>query len=463
MDPSGQHAAYPLEASIMSQRLIVIGGVAAGMSAAAKAKRVNRDLDVIVYEKGSFISYAACGMPYLLAGDVPDHQALIVRTPEQMAKQGLQVHLRHEVLAVDPQAKVVTVRNLDEGRDFVQAYDKLVIATGARPAWPSLPGSQLGGIFGLRSLQSGVVLQQFLAEQKPSKAVVVGGGYIGVEMAESLRRLGLEVTVIIRSGKVLSATLDDNVRELVHAEMARHGVEIIQSAPVAFDGDGQVRAVVTLEQSFPCDVALLGMGVRPNVELAQAAGVALGPTGALASDDHMRTNLPDVYTGGDCAEAWHLVAGRPAYIPLGSTANKQGRVAGANAAGGDAVFRGVVGTTVVRCFELTVASTGLTALQARSAGFHVQETLIQAPDISHYFPGVADIHVKLVVDRASERLLGGQIVGAHGVAKRVDILATALYNHMTIFDLRQLDLSYAPPFAPVWDPILVAANVAAAE
>ena len=447
----------------MSRRLIVIGGVAAGMSAAAKAKRANRDLEVVVYEKGPFISYAACGMPYLLAGDIPDHQALIARTPEQMAKQGVLVYLRHEVIAVDPQARRVTVRDLDGGREFVQDYDQLIIASGARPAWPPIPGSQLDGIFGLRSLQSGLAVQRFLAEYKPSKAVVVGGGYIGVEMAETLRRLGLEVTVIIRSGKVLSATLDDDVRKLVHAELERHGVKLIQSTPIAFDGTGLVKAVVTREQSFPCDLALLGMGVRPNVELAQAAGVALGPTGAIASDDHMRTNVPDVYTAGDCAEAWHLVTGRPAYIPLGSTANKQGRVAGTNAAGGDAVFRGIVGTTVVRCFELTVASTGLTAVQARAAGFEVQETLIQAPDVSHFFPGAADLHVKLVVDRGSDRLLGGQIVGVHGVAKRVDTLATALYNHMTVAELRQLDLSYAPPFAPVWDPILVAANVAASE
>jgi NADPH-dependent 2,4-dienoyl-CoA reductase/sulfur reductase-like enzyme len=447
----------------MSQRLIVIGGVAAGMSAAAKAKRANRDLEVVVYEKGSFISYAACGMPYLLAGDIVAHQALIQRTPEQMAGQGVLVHLRHEAMAVDPQAGTVTIRDLDGGRSFVQIYDRLVIGTGARPSWPSLPGSQLDGIFGLRSLQSGLVVRRFLAEHKPSKAVVIGGGYIGVEMAETLHRLGLEVTLIIRSGKVLSATLDDDMRKLVHAELSRNGVQVIHGTPTAFEGKGLVEAVVTGEQSFPCDLAVLGMGVRPNVELAEAAGVALGPTGAIATDDHMRTNLPNVYAAGDCAEAWHLVTGQPAYIPLGSTANKQGRVAGANAAGGDAVFRGIVGTTVVRCFELTIATTGLTGTKARAAGFDVRETLIQASDIAHYFPGALDINVKLVVDRESDRLLGGQIVGVHGVAKRVDILATALYNRMTISDLRQLDLSYAPPFAPVWDPILVAANVAASE
>jgi len=245
--------------------------------------------------------------------------------------------------------------------------------------------------------------------------------------------------------------------------LARHGVEVVQSTPTGFEGKKRLEAVSTSDRSHTCELVLLGLGALPNVELAQTAGVALGPTGAIATDTSMGTNLPDVYAAGDCAEAWHLVTGQPAYIPLGSTANKQGRVAGTNAAGGQATFNGVVGTMVVRCFDLTVASTGLTAAKARASGLDAQETMIQAKDVAHYFPGTADIHVKLVVNGADNRLLGGQIVGRRGVAKRIDTLATALYNRMTVADLQQLDLSYAPPFAPVWDPILVAANVAAKE
>jgi NADPH-dependent 2,4-dienoyl-CoA reductase/sulfur reductase-like enzyme len=312
----------------------------------------------------------------------------------------------------------------------------------------------------VRSLESGLALQRFLDGHKPHRAVVVGGGYIGVEMAETFRRLGLSVTMIVRSGKVLRSTLDDDLRDLVHAELARQGVEVVHSTPVAFEGRGQVEVVVTEDGQLPCDVALLGVGTQPNAELARAAGVILGATGAIATDSTMRTNLPDVYAAGDCAEALHLVTGKPAYIPLGSTANKQGRVAGTNAAGGQEVFGGIVGTMVVRAFDLVVASTGLTAARARALGYTVQEALIRARDIAHYFPGAADIHVKLVVEEGSGRLLGGQIVGKQGVAKRVDVLATALYNRMTVADLQRLDLSYAPPFAPVWDPILVAANVA---
>jgi NADPH-dependent 2,4-dienoyl-CoA reductase/sulfur reductase-like enzyme len=291
--------------------------------------------------------------------------------------------------------------------------------------------------------------------------VVLGGGYIGVEMAEAFRGLGLDVTMIVRSGQVMRTTIDDDVRDLVHAELERQGVTIVQGTPTAFEGTDRVQAVVTAQGRLPCDLVLLGLGAQPNVDLARRAGVALGPTGAIATDEQMATNLPGIYAAGDCAEALHLVTGHPAYIPLGSTANKQGRVAGENAAGGQATFGGVVGTMVVRCFGLVVASTGLTATSARSEGLDVKETMIKAQDISHYMPGSAPIHIKLVVDAASRRLVGGQIAGQKGVAKRVDVLATAIQARMTVDELRRLDLSYAPPFAPAWDPILVAANIAA--
>jgi NADPH-dependent 2,4-dienoyl-CoA reductase/sulfur reductase-like enzyme len=445
----------------MKERLVVIGGVAAGMSAAAKARRENPGLEVVVYEKGSFISYAACGMPYWIAGDIPDFRALIVRTPEQMAKQGVTVHIYHQVTAIDPESRTVTVRDLLAEREFDQAYDHLVIATGARPARPPVPGAELAGVLALRSLKSGLDLERFVRERKPQRVVLVGGGYIGVEMAETFQRLGLSVTMLIRSGKLLRATLDDDMRRPVEAELASHGIELVHGTPVAFEGDGWVDAVVTDDRRYPCDLVLLGLGARPNVELAQAAGLALGATGAIATDSTLRTSLPEVYAAGDCAEALHLVTGEPAYIPLGSTANKQGRVAGTNAAGGQETFGGVVGTMAVRAFDLAAACAGLTANKARALGYAVQETTIQAKDSAHYFPGATDMHVKLIADEASGRLLGGQIVGEKGVAKRIDVLAAALYNCMTIADIQRLDLSYAPPFAPVWDPILVAANVAA--
>jgi NADPH-dependent 2,4-dienoyl-CoA reductase/sulfur reductase-like enzyme len=386
-----------------------------------------------------------------------------------MAKEGVEVHVRHHVTAIDPDARTVTVRDLAEERTFTKGYHRLVIATGARPLQPPLPGRDLEGVFVLRSLTEGRALKRFVdgdgdEGRNPERALIIGGGYVGVEMAETFRRLGLEVTMVIRSGQVMRTALDDDVREVVEEELARRGVRVVMGRPLAFEGRDRVEAAVVEGQGgrerHPYDVALLGVGVRPHVALAEAAGVALGATGAIATDDHMRTNLPDVYAAGDCAEAFHLITQRPAYIPLGSTANKQGRVAGTNVAGGEAAFGGVVGTMVTRVFDLAVARTGLTTAQAQALGYAAQATTIKALDRSHYFPGVSHIHVKLVVDGETGRLLGGQVVGRFGVAKRVDVLATALHHRLTVPDLQRLDLSYAPPFAPVWDPILVAANVA---
>jgi NADPH-dependent 2,4-dienoyl-CoA reductase/sulfur reductase-like enzyme len=269
------------------------------------------------------------------------------------------------------------------------------------------------------------------------------------------------VTLLIRSGQVLRTSLDDDVRPWVEKELAAHDVEVVQGIPSALEGTGQVTAVVADQETYPCDMVLLGVGAAPNAELAHQAGVALGSTGAIATDEGTRTNVPGIYAAGDCAEVLHRVTGEPVYLPLGSTANKQGRVAGTNAAGGRATFGGVVGTMIVRCFDLGVASTGLTTAQARALGYQVEETAISARDLSHYFPGTREMLVKLVADGQNGRLLGGQIVGAPAAAKRIDTLAAALHNRMTVPDLQGLDLAYAPPFAPVWDPILVAANVAA--
>jgi NADPH-dependent 2,4-dienoyl-CoA reductase/sulfur reductase-like enzyme len=431
------------------------------MSAAAKARRTDRQLEVLVYEKGPYISYGACGMPYYIAGDIPDPQALIARTPAQMEKQGVRVHLHHEVSAIDAAAHQVTVIDHQAGNERRIDYDKLVIATGARPTVPELPGTNLAGVFSLRPFESGLAIRRYIEEESPKRAVVVGGGYIGVEMAETFRRLGLSVTVVIRSGQVLRTTVDDDVRELVSAELDFHGVIVVRGQPEAIEGNGRVEAVVTPSDRIPCDIVLFGLGASPNTEIAADAGVELGQTGAIATNDAMCTNLPGIYAAGDCAEAFHIVTGQPAYIPLGSTANKQGRVAGENAAGGDARFHGIAGTMVVRCFDQAIATTGLTETAAREMDYDARARLIQDRDIPHYMPGSAPIHIKLVVDDNDGRLLGGQIVGRKGVAKRVDVLAAALHNQMTVDELRRLDLSYAPPYAPVWDPILVAANVTA--
>ena len=443
----------------VSQRLVVVGGVAAGMSAASKARRVNPELEIVAFERSGYVSYGACGLPYLISGVVPDPHDLIARTPEQFARQGIEARVHHEVVAMDAAAKTVTVRDLERGEEFTLGYGVLVLAAGGTPARPPIPGMELGGIFTLRTVEDGLAIREFLARERPRRAVIVGGGYIGLEMAEAFHRLGLETAVLEMLPQVLP-NFDADMAGLVVEELERQGVAIFTEHPVeGFEGDGRVRQVAAAGQTFPADIALLAVGVRPNITLAREAGIALGPTGAVAVDDHLRTNLPDVYAAGDVAEVKHLVTGKPAYIPLGTTANKQGRVAGENAAGGDATFRGVVGTAVVKIFDLEAARTGLTEREAREQGYDVRAIKIQHGTRAHYYPGGSPLHVKLIVE-GNGRLLGAQMIGREGAAKRIDVIAAALQAGWTVEELSRLDLSYAPPFSPVWDPILVAANVA---
>lgn len=444
----------------MGERLVVIGGVAAGMSAAAKARRTNKDLDIVVYEKSGFVSYGSCGFPYFIKGDIPRIEDVIVRTPEQFAKQGIRALVHHEVIAIDTEAHTVRVRNLDTGEEFTDHWDKLILTTGGTAARPPIPGLELQGIFTLRTPEDAIAVRRWIDEAQPRRGVVVGGGYIGLEMAEALAAHGIQVTLLEMLPQVMP-NMDADMAAHVQEELERQGVNLQLEHPVeAFEGNGRVREVLAGGERFPADIVIFSVGVKPNVTLAKQAGIVLGPTGAVAVDDHMRTNVPNVWAAGDVAEVHHLVTGKPAYIPLGTTANKQGRVAGTNAAGGDAAFGGVVGTAVVKVFDLHAARTGLSEREAREEGFDVAIVTIKSSSKAHYMPHPSPIHVKLVFEKGSHRLLGGQIVGREGVAKRIDIIATALHAGWTTYDLAKLDLAYAPPFSPVWDPILVAANVA---
>ena len=444
----------------MSERLIVVGGVAAGMSAAAKARRTNPDLEIEVYEKTGYVSYGACGIPYFVKGEIPNVDDLIARTPEQFAKQRIYAHTYHEVLDINVENHTVRVRNLDTGEEFTDHWDKLILTTGGVAARPPIPGLDLPVIFTVRTPEDGLAIRQWIAEQRPTRGLIVGGGYIGLEMAEALAAHGIHVTIVEMLPQVMP-NMDADMVEHIQAELERQGVDLQLEHPVeAFEGDGRVREVVAGGEHFPADIVIFSVGVKPNVTLAKQAGIVLGPTGAVAVDDHMRTNVPNVWAAGDVAEVHHLVTGKPAYIPLGTTANKQGRVAGTNAAGGDAAFGGVVGTAVVKVFDLHAARTGLSEREAREEGFDVAIVTIKSSSKAHYMPHPSPIHVKLVFEKGSHRLLGGQIVGREGVAKRIDIIATALHAGWTTYDLAKLDLAYAPPFSPVWDPILVAANVA---
>jgi NADPH-dependent 2,4-dienoyl-CoA reductase/sulfur reductase-like enzyme len=447
----------------MGERLIVIGGCAAGMSAASKVRRTNPDLETVVYEKTGFVSYGSCGLPYYVSGLVSDHNRLVARTPEQFAARGIEVHLHHEVTQIDSANRRIRVTDLEGGESRYDSYDKLVITTGGRPA--SLPGcthAELGGVFVVRAVEDGIAIRQFIQREKPKHAVIVGAGYIGLEMAESFGALGLQTTVIGRPPQVLKR-FDPDMAQLVQEDLEKRDVRLSLGDEVKAleeDARGRVRRVISSRGTFDADLVLLALGVRPNAELANAAGVALGETGAIATDSRMRTNLTGVYAAGDCAEAHHRITGRGTYIPLGTTANKQGRVAGTNVAGGDAEFEGIVGTAITKVFDLYAALTGLSEKEARVLGYAAKATTIKAPGQAHYYPGHESVHVKLVVEEGSGLLLGGQSVGGEGAGRRINVLATALLKQMTIEELSSLDLAYVPPISPVWDPLLVAANVA---
>ncbi|WP_456476856.1 FAD-dependent oxidoreductase [Oceanithermus sp.] len=442
----------------MSKRLVVIGGVAAGMSAAAKAKRSNPELEVVAFEKSHYVSYGACGLPYYLAGWIENVEKLVARTPEKFAKQGVTALVRHEVVEVDYEGRRVRVAALDEGREFWQSFDYLVVSTGARPVVPPLEGAGLEGVFTLRQPEDGVAIRAALADAR--RTVIVGGGYVGLEVAEAFRAQGKEVTLIELEPRVLPGA-DPEVSELVREELERNGVEVLTGTRVeAFAGDGRVERVVTSAGELPADLVLLSVGIRPNVELATSFGVATGPTGAIAVDEQLRTNLESVWAAGDVAESRHLLTGQPYWLPLGDVANKHGRTAGTVIAGKKAAFKGVVGSAITKVFERAIAFTGLSEADAKAAGFDAKSVWIKSADRAHYYPNPHPLHVKLVYEAGSGRLLGAQLVGHFNDALRIDVVATLLHRGGTVEDLRALDLAYAPPFSPVWDPLLVAANQA---
>jgi len=443
----------------VSTRFIVVGADAAGMSAASEARRVDPGLNIIAYDRGGYASYSQCGLPYLVGNVVSNHQRLIARSVTEFAERGIAVHLGHEVTAVDPMRHVLQVRD-SQGTETEQGYDQLLLATGASPIPPVIPGLDLDGVFHLDVMEDGLAIRTYIQKYQPKRAVIIGGGYIGLEMAENLQRLGLAVALVQRGPQVFPS-VDVGITLPINEELARHGVDVsmCESVVEACGGaDGRVAEVQTSQGPIPADVVLVATGVRPSTALAEAAGIDLGVNGAIAVDDHQRTSAPDVFAAGDCAEHWHRLLRRPTWIPLGTTANKQGRIAGRNAAGGDETFAGIVGTAVVRVFDLEVGRTGLTEREAAAAGLSCMVTSLDSTDYAGYLPGARALTVKLVTEQGTGRLLGGQAVGYGGVAKRIDVLATALYADMTVDELTRLDLAYAPPFNSVWDPIQVAAT-----
>jgi CoA-dependent NAD(P)H sulfur oxidoreductase len=420
--------------------LVVIGGVAAGLSAAARARRIDPRLPITVLEKGPEISYGACGLPYLVEGRVRTREQLIVYTPEYFKKErNIDVRTGARVVSISHPRRELLLESGDRVR-----YERLVISTGARCDTMGIEGANEPHVFTLHTLEDADRMRRHLAERSPRTATIIGAGYIGVEAADALRRHGLRITIVERSQHAL---IRDDVpfTDAVRKQLDLHHVELRTGVAVRSIHD------------FPADMVVIAAGFKPNTALAADAGIDLGRFGAIRTDDRMETNLPGVYAAGDCAEVQHLVTGRPTYIPLGTTANKAGRVAGANAAGARERFAGIVGTSIVSIFGLGFATTGLSAAQARAEGFSPVAARIEGRSKPRYFGGGTTV-VELIADRGTRRLLGGAVIGEEGAAGRINVIAAALQARMKVEDFEGLDLAYSPPFATVWDPLLIAAQ-----
>lgn len=447
---------------MVSKPLVVIGGGAAGMSAASAARRVDPDLEIVVLEAGGYTAYGMCGLPYYLSGAVARADHLLAYPPTFFREQRrIDLRLNTRATRLDPDRHVIYYR--DDGGEHRLSYRGVIVAAGGLPAAPPVPGLDHERVFTVRAMEDAITLRSLLDAGYIGSALVVGAGYIGLEMAEALVARGVSVTVAEALPRVMP-TVDPPIADLVEAEVRRHGVDLrlrarlqeVRSGAAGLDAlvDGTVLTV---------DAIVVAAGVRPAASVAADAGAATGPEGALLVDDQMRTSLPDVYAAGDCVALHHQVVGRPAFVPLGPAANKTGRVAGTVAAGGEARFRGIVGTAVVKVFDLAVARTGLTLTEAEAEGLPAVATDAVGRSRAKYYPGAEPVSVRLVHE-AGGRLLGAQLVGnGEGVAKRIDVIAVALQAGFGVEDLAGLDLSYAPPYAPVYEPVLLAAQAAAAR
>ncbi len=440
-------------------RLIVVGGDAAGMSGASQARRMNPDLEIIVFERTGWVSYAACGVPYFVGGDIAELRQLQARTPEQFGGMNIDVRLQHEVIAIDTTGRTVTVRT-PAGTLEHHGFDLLLYATGSRGFLAaSIEGLDMDGVHQIRTLDDAQRVRTEL-ERGPRHSVVVGGGYIGLEAAEALQNLDIPVRIFEMTPHLLPRTIDAEMAEVIDQQVAEFGIDVHTSTTVdRIIGDrGHVIAVEAGGERYPADIVILGMGSLPNSDLAAQSGIALGSTGAVAVDDHQRTSIEGVYAAGDCAEATHRVSGKPANFHLGTVANKQGRIAGTNIGGGDVAFPGVLGTAITKVHDFEISRTGLTKAEATGAGFDAVAAMLRSSTGAHYWPGSRPMRVRTIAERGSGRLLGAQIVGGPGAGKRIDTFATALWTEMTADELEYVDLSYAPPFSGVWEPANIAAR-----
>lgn len=444
----------------MTERLVVIGGDAAGMSAASQARRRRPvgDLAIDVFEMTQRISYSACGEPYYISGDVPDLDQLIARTPEQFASQDINVHLGHRVTEIDTDRQTITATTAEGSTEV--GYDQLVYATGATPIRPPISGLDAEGVFTLKTLDDAVAIRDAIPHAK--SAIVVGGGYIGLEVAEAFQVRGLATHLVTSGAMVMNRSIDEDLGEIITTGMRDRGIDVFTGHRIneLIHEDGKVTGICIDGRDHEADIVVLALGTRPVSDLAGEAGITLGETGAVAVDDRQRTNIEGIWAAGDCAEAHHRLTGRAANVHLGTVANKQGRVAGINIGGEDATFPGILGTAITKVLDIEIARTGLTVAEAQTAGLSAVAAVTNSTTMAGYWPASSAMTLKVTAERGTGRLLGAQIVGGRSAGKRIDTLATGIWNEMDGLSFSMMDLSYAPPFSGTWDPVLVAARKA---
>lgn len=439
-------------------KVVIVGGVAGGATAAARIRRLDEQAEIVVFERSGFVSYANCGLPYYIGGMIEDPEDLTLQTPESFFSR-FRVHMKvhHEVTAIHPDQKSLTVKNLETGAVFEESYDKLLLSPGAKPVIPDLPGIDSSKLFTLRTVEDTFRIKEFVDQNKPKSAVIVGGGFIGLEMAENLRHLGMEVTIVQRP-KQLMNPFDSDMASFIHSEVRKHGVKLMLGHTVEgfAEQDGGVNVLLKDCAPLHADMVVLAIGVTPESTLAKEAGLALGIKGSILVNDRMETSKPDIYAVGDAVQVKHFVTEQDTLIALAGPANKQGRIAADNICGGDSHYLGSQGSSVIKVFDMTAASTGINETNAKKAGISVDTVILSPMSHAGYYPGGKVMTMKVVFEKETYRLLGAQIVGYDGVDKRIDVLATAIHAGMNATELKSLDLAYAPPYSSAKDPVNMA-------
>ncbi len=443
-----------------AMRVLIIGGDAAGMSAASKLKRTQPDCEIIVFEKGNYLSYAACGLPYFISDPKIEPDSLVQRTKEEFEATGIKPKLQHEVTKILPNDRKVIVRDAASDKEFECGYDKLLITCGARPIVPPLPGVNLNGVFNVKTIDDGILIKDKLSHADIKDITIIGGGYIGVEIAEALSASGRRIRIIEMADRLL-LPFDYEVADITHKELIRLGVEVkVNEKMEAVIGSDHVEKVSTDKGTYATDVVIMAIGVRPATEFIRGSGINLANNGAVIVDREMRTNLPDIYAAGDCAEVYNSAKGQNSYIALATTANKCGRIAGENLSGKHVEFAGTMGSSALKVGDIEIARTGLSENEAKDLKLDYRTVSVGTPNLPHYYHGSTSIWFKVIYEKGTRRILGVQGSGKQGVVLRIDVFACAIANKMTTEELGMLDLCYAPPFSTVWDAINIAANAA---